>query len=147
MGIEMEGEKKALLAQLQSEQGNLSEYTDRQSAANIAKTKLEGGLVDAGNKLTDMETILLSRRTLRILRSQSKSWSKRRPTGTTPSAHLMMKLPTRMRSSTSLTRRRSMSAIMPQRVLRILQLLRTRSIIWPRSRLSLKLLWMSCQAA
>merc|ERR1712021_132629 len=53
--IEMEGEKKALLAQLQSEQGNLSEYTDRQSAANIAKTKLEGGLVDAGNKLTDME--------------------------------------------------------------------------------------------
>merc|ERR1712008_175921 len=43
------------LAQLQSEQGNLSEYTDRQSAANIAKTKLEGGLVDAGNKLTDME--------------------------------------------------------------------------------------------
>merc|ERR1712172_210888 len=35
--VEMETEKKALLAQLQSEQGNLSEYTDRQTAANIAK--------------------------------------------------------------------------------------------------------------
>merc|ERR1712088_415761 len=53
--VEMEEEKKALLAQLQAEQGNLSEYTDRQSAANIAKTKLESGLVDAGNKLVDME--------------------------------------------------------------------------------------------
>merc|ERR1719509_430804 len=53
--VEMETEKKALLAQLQSEQGNLSEYTDRQTAANIAKTKLETGLVDAGNKLVDME--------------------------------------------------------------------------------------------
>merc|ERR1712088_212027 len=53
--VEMEEEKKALLAQLQAEQGNLSEYTDRQTAANIAKTKLESGLVDAGNKLVDME--------------------------------------------------------------------------------------------
>merc|ERR1711997_929975 len=53
--VEMEEEKKALLAQLQAEQGNMSEYTDRQSAANIAKTKLESGLVDAGNKLVDME--------------------------------------------------------------------------------------------
>merc|ERR1712088_370237 len=53
--VEMEDEKKALMAQLQAEQGNLSEYTDRQTAANIAKTKLESGLVDAGNKLVDME--------------------------------------------------------------------------------------------
>merc|ERR1712242_565324 len=51
----IEEEKKALLAQIEKEQGNLSEYTDRQTAANIAKTKLESGLVDAGNKLVDME--------------------------------------------------------------------------------------------
>merc|ERR1719330_994289 len=53
--VDMEEEKKALMAQLQQEQGNLSEYTDRQTAANIAKTKLESGLVDAGNRLTAME--------------------------------------------------------------------------------------------
>merc|ERR1711971_751604 len=53
--VDMEEEKKALMAQLQAEQGNLSEYTDRQTAANIAKTKLESGLVDAGTKLVDME--------------------------------------------------------------------------------------------
>merc|ERR1719491_1923422 len=53
--IEMEGEKKALMTQLQSEQGNLSEYTDRQAAAGAAKSTLEAGLVDSGNKLVEME--------------------------------------------------------------------------------------------
>merc|ERR1712158_176982 len=47
--VDMEGEKKALMKQLESEQGNLSEYPDRQAKAAAAKTMLEGGLVDAGN--------------------------------------------------------------------------------------------------
>merc|ERR1711981_829670 len=50
-----EEEKKALMKQLESEQGNLSEYTDRQAKATSAKTMLESGLVDAGNKLVEME--------------------------------------------------------------------------------------------
>merc|ERR1711936_1215542 len=53
--VDMEEEKKALMKQLESEQGNLSEYTDRQAKAAAAKTMLEGGLVDAGNKLVEME--------------------------------------------------------------------------------------------
>merc|ERR1711963_1088890 len=53
--VDMEAEKKALVKQLEAEQGNLSEYTDRQSAALSAKDKLEAGLVDAGNKLAEME--------------------------------------------------------------------------------------------
>merc|ERR1712012_659248 len=53
--VDMEAEKKALVKQLEAEQGNLSEYTDRQSAALAAKDKLEAGLVDAGNKLAEME--------------------------------------------------------------------------------------------
>merc|ERR1719400_577756 len=53
--IDMEEEKKALMKQLEAEQGNLSEYTDRQAKAIGAKTALEAGLVDAGQKLVDME--------------------------------------------------------------------------------------------
>merc|ERR1712088_1187416 len=53
--VDMEEEKKALMKQLESEQGNLSEYTDRQAKAAAAKTMLESGLVDAGNKLVEME--------------------------------------------------------------------------------------------
>merc|ERR1712088_836190 len=53
--VDMEEEKKALMKQLESEQGNLSEYTDRQAKATGAKTALEAGLVDAGQKLVDME--------------------------------------------------------------------------------------------
>merc|ERR1719510_1913097 len=53
--VDMEEEKKALMKQLESEQGNLSEYTDRQAKANAAKTMLEKGLVDAGNKLVECE--------------------------------------------------------------------------------------------
>merc|ERR1711992_33863 len=53
--VDMEEEKKALMKQLEAEQGNLSEYTERQAKANAAKTMLEKGLVDAGNKLVEME--------------------------------------------------------------------------------------------
>merc|ERR1719510_1866524 len=53
--VDMEEEKKALMKQLEAEQGNLSEYTDRQAKAAAAKTMLESGLVDAGNKLIEME--------------------------------------------------------------------------------------------
>merc|ERR1712110_994608 len=53
--VDMEEEKKALMKQLESEQGNLSEYTDRQAKAASAKVGLENGLVEAGNKLVQME--------------------------------------------------------------------------------------------
>merc|ERR1712173_392674 len=48
--VDMEEEKKALMKQLEAEQGNLSEYTDRQAKAAAAKVALENGLVEAGNK-------------------------------------------------------------------------------------------------
>merc|ERR1711971_1002490 len=53
--IAIQEEQKALTKQLEAEQGNLSEYTDRQAKATGAKTQLEAGLVDAGQKLVDME--------------------------------------------------------------------------------------------
>merc|ERR550539_676336 len=53
--VDMEEEKKALMKQLESEQGNLSEYTDRQAKAASAKVGLEAGLVSAGEKLVSME--------------------------------------------------------------------------------------------
>jgi len=53
--IDMEAEKKALVKQLEAEQGNLSEYTERQAKASAQKADLEVELVDAGNKLVEME--------------------------------------------------------------------------------------------
>merc|ERR1711913_223255 len=53
--VQMEEEKKALVKQLESEQGNMSEYTERQAKASAAKADLEVQLVDAGNKLTSTE--------------------------------------------------------------------------------------------
>merc|ERR1712149_145229 len=53
--VDMEEEKKALMKQLEAEQGNLGEYTDRQAKAAAAKVTLENGLVEAGNKLVQME--------------------------------------------------------------------------------------------
>merc|ERR1711935_926846 len=52
---DLEVEKKALLKQLESEQGNLSEYTDRQQKANAAKADLEIKLVDGGQLLIEKE--------------------------------------------------------------------------------------------
>merc|ERR1719499_48370 len=51
----LEEEKKALLKQLEAEQGNLSEYTDRQQRANAAKADLEIKLVEAGQLLIQKE--------------------------------------------------------------------------------------------
>merc|ERR1719328_714857 len=48
-------EKKALLAQPEKEQGNLSEYTERQAKASAQKADLEVQLADAGVKLTNTE--------------------------------------------------------------------------------------------
>merc|ERR1712072_1597460 len=48
-------EKKQLVKQLESEQGNLSEYTDRQEKAQKAKLDLEIALKDAGERLIDAE--------------------------------------------------------------------------------------------
>merc|ERR1719391_588360 len=44
-------EKKVLMAQIEKEQGNLSQYHDRQAAANAEKKKLEEKLADAEKKL------------------------------------------------------------------------------------------------
>merc|ERR1719328_854728 len=48
-------EKKALLAQPEKEQGNLSEYTERQAKASAQKADLEVQLSDSGIKLTETE--------------------------------------------------------------------------------------------
>merc|ERR1739847_147689 len=53
--VNIEEEKKALVKQLESEQGNMSEYTERQAKASAQKADLEVQLVDAGNKLVAME--------------------------------------------------------------------------------------------
>merc|ERR1719228_2028127 len=53
--VAMEEEKKALVKQLESEQGNLGEYTERQAKASAMKADLEVQLVEAGNKLVAME--------------------------------------------------------------------------------------------
>merc|ERR1719361_2722147 len=48
-------EIKALVKQIEAEQGNLSQYTDRQAAATAKKAELEGVLVQTGKQLTAME--------------------------------------------------------------------------------------------
>merc|ERR1719422_496656 len=53
--VAMEEEKKALVKQLEQEQGNLGEYTERQAKASAMKADLEVQLVDAGNRLVAME--------------------------------------------------------------------------------------------
>merc|ERR1712200_248858 len=53
--VAIEEEKKALVKQLEQEQGNLGEYTERQAKASAMKADLEVQLVDAGNRLVAME--------------------------------------------------------------------------------------------
>merc|ERR1712020_127483 len=48
-------ETKALIKQIEAEQGNLSEYTDRQATAATAKAEMEVQLENAIKKLADME--------------------------------------------------------------------------------------------
>merc|ERR1711976_1128367 len=53
--IDIAEEKKALVKQLEAEQGNLGEYTERQAKASAQKADLEVQLVEAGNRLVAME--------------------------------------------------------------------------------------------
>merc|ERR1719245_467253 len=55
--VAIEQEKKDLLAQLEKEQGNMSEYTERQAKASAQKADLEVQLGEAGNKLVPMEAL------------------------------------------------------------------------------------------
>merc|ERR1719398_635158 len=48
-------EKKALLAQIEKEQGNMSQYHERQQKCNSEKADLEIALVEAQHKLSDTE--------------------------------------------------------------------------------------------
>jgi myosin heavy chain 6/7 len=52
---EIKIETKALMSQLESEQGNMGEYTERQAKASAQKADLEVQLQDAAVKLTSME--------------------------------------------------------------------------------------------
>merc|ERR1712045_60568 len=45
----------ALTKQIEAEQGNMSQYTDRQAAATAEKTRLEGVLSQAGSNLVNMQ--------------------------------------------------------------------------------------------
>merc|ERR1712048_823903 len=53
--IQIEEEKKALVKQLEAEQGNLGEYTERQAKASAQKADLEVQLAAAGQQLIDIE--------------------------------------------------------------------------------------------
>merc|ERR1711941_197364 len=53
----IEEEKKQLVAQLEAEQGNLSEYTERQAKASAAKADLEVQIGDASGKLAETEAV------------------------------------------------------------------------------------------
>merc|ERR1711936_498017 len=53
--VAMEEEKKALVKQLEAEQGNLSMYHERQAKASATKADNEAQLVEAGKRLADME--------------------------------------------------------------------------------------------
>merc|ERR1711884_902472 len=53
--VKCKEDNKALLKQIEAEQGNLGEYTERQAKASAQKADLENGLVEAGNKLVQME--------------------------------------------------------------------------------------------
>ena len=53
----IEEEKLQLVAQLEKEQGNLGEYTERQAKASAAKADLEVQIVEAGQKLTETEKV------------------------------------------------------------------------------------------
>merc|ERR1712083_1189960 len=53
--VAMEEDKKALVKQLEAEQGNLGEYTERQAKASAARADLEVQLAQAGDKLIEME--------------------------------------------------------------------------------------------
>merc|ERR1739838_998210 len=53
--VSMDEEKKALLKQLESEQGNLGEYTERQAKASAMKADLEVQLLEATETLGNME--------------------------------------------------------------------------------------------
>merc|ERR1712158_234961 len=48
-------EIQALIKQIEAEQGNMSQYTDRQAAATAEKTRFEGVLVETGNLLVQMQ--------------------------------------------------------------------------------------------
>merc|ERR1711988_250998 len=66
--VAIEEERKALVKQLEAEQGNMSEYTERQAKASAAKADLEVQSVDAGNKLTSTE------QTRQQATADKKSW-------------------------------------------------------------------------
>jgi len=51
----IKSEKKALITQLESEQGNLGEYTERQAKASAQRAEIEIQLQDAGIKLASLE--------------------------------------------------------------------------------------------
>ena len=53
--VNIEEEKKGLLKQLESEQGNLGEYTERQAKASAQKADIEVQLADTSSKLAQME--------------------------------------------------------------------------------------------
>ncbi|CAB4054208.1 MYH6_7 [Lepeophtheirus salmonis] len=53
--IKIAEEKKKLFAQIESEQGNLSQYTERQAKASAQRADLEVQLQESGDRLTLME--------------------------------------------------------------------------------------------
>ena len=53
--VKVKDEAKALMQQIESEQGNLSQYTERQAKASAQKADIEFQLQDAQEKLANLE--------------------------------------------------------------------------------------------
>merc|ERR1712241_983264 len=53
--VEIKAEKDALMKQIEAEQGNLSQYHDKQARMTVQKEAAEKALVVAGEKLITME--------------------------------------------------------------------------------------------
>ena len=88
--VNIEEEKKALMKQFECQQGNLSEYTERQAHQQATLDK----------KALESDNFVI-KRALKTLNLPSKNWNKRRTTGTKTSGLSVMRNPTKMNSSTS----------------------------------------------
>merc|ERR1712106_790357 len=104
----IEDEKKALMKQIDSEQGNMSQYHERQAKISSEKAALEVELASTQDKLVKTEQT----------RVQATN-DKKDLTEIIPSKVSMMKLQTRMRSSINSIKKRNMSLRAVQKQLRI----------------------------
>merc|ERR1712226_417046 len=104
----IEEEKKTLMKQIESEQGNVSQYHEKQAKISSQKADLEIELVEEQNKLADREQkraqatndkkdlkqeSVVIKKDIAVLKWSFKSWNKKKPIETILLKASMMKLP------------------------------------------------------